>query len=86
MGGSAQSTAEVIVKRRSTQPKFQRKLQPCQAMEHSRVDLSVEVSGVPKPEVTWFLNDSCIEMNDRVKMYQRGLIYGMVILKAKVSF
>ena len=84
MGGSAQSTAEVIVKRKSNPPKFQRKLQPCQFKEQSRIDLAVEVSGVPKPEVSWHFNDIPLQMSDRVKIYERGLIYGVVILKAKV--
>ena len=53
-------------------PRFVQQLQSCEAFDGEEVILTCTVMGKPKPEISWFHNDRCIDNSeDFVLNYNR---------------
>ena len=76
-------------------PKFLKKPDPLEVMEHDDAVFVASVSGKPVPEVTWWRGDKALEQGDKHTYTQEGLKYtltikdtlkeeaGMIAVKAK---
>ena len=53
-GGTAESTADLVVRRKQLSPVFLKRLRPVSETTGSRIVAEVEVGGTPSPNVFWF--------------------------------
>lgn len=84
VGGTAESSAEVVVRKKEYAPRFIQKLEPVTARPNERVEISIDVIGTPKPEVEWFLNNQRLVQSNRIKFFNRGGVFTIKFLKAEV--
>ncbi|EYB87861.1 hypothetical protein Y032_0256g374 [Ancylostoma ceylanicum] len=64
VAGEARTEASVHIAKESSAPQFTEFLTPMKVMEKETVKLSVTVSGVPQPQVSWFKDDKLIEIDN----------------------
>ncbi|XP_059018852.1 myosin light chain kinase, smooth muscle isoform X1 [Mustela lutreola] len=70
--------------RDSTFPKFESKPQSQEISEDQTVKFRCEVSGTPKPEVTWFLEGAPVRRREgMVEMYEEGGCHYLCLLRAR---
>ncbi|KAK3083136.1 hypothetical protein FSP39_014900 [Pinctada imbricata] len=79
VGGSASSTAELIVKASMVPPSFTEKLQPQSVKEGQPVKFTVRVAGQPAPEITWFKDGSKVVSSPDFEIIQEGDLHTMYI-------
>ncbi|XP_006884284.1 PREDICTED: myosin light chain kinase, smooth muscle isoform X4 [Elephantulus edwardii] len=71
--------------RESAVPKFESKPQSQEVSEDQRVTFRCEVSGVPKPEVTWFLDGVPIKRREgTIEVYEDAGSHFLCLLRARV--
>ncbi|XP_023479401.2 myosin light chain kinase, smooth muscle isoform X2 [Equus caballus] len=72
--------------RDSTFPKFESKPQSQEVSEDQTVKFRCEVSGIPKPEVTWFLEGAPVRrQEDTIEVYEDGRSHYLCLLRAQVK-
>ena len=76
--GSAESSTDVVVKRKHLSPVFLRRLQPIWVEEGQRIVAEVEIGGMPAPHVYWFKDDELLR-EGRIKFSKSGPCYAMII-------
>ena len=59
-GGSAESTADIVVRKKNLSPIFLKRLQSQEIDVGQKLLLEVEIGGSPVPEVTWYFNGNRI--------------------------
>ncbi|RCN47218.1 immunoglobulin I-set domain protein [Ancylostoma caninum] len=64
VAGEATTEASVHIAKESSAPQFTEFLKPMKVMEKETVKLSVTVSGVPQPQVSWFKDDKPVEIDN----------------------
>nr|XP_045758961.1 myosin light chain kinase, smooth muscle isoform X1 [Mirounga angustirostris] len=70
--------------RDSTFPKFESKPQSQEVSEDQTVKFRCEVSGTPKPEVTWFLEGAPVRIREgMVEVYEEGGCHYLCLLRAR---
>ncbi|XP_027439756.2 myosin light chain kinase, smooth muscle isoform X3 [Zalophus californianus] len=70
--------------RDSTFPKFESKPQSQEVSEDQTVKFRCEVSGTPKPEVTWFLEGAPVRIREgMVEVYEEGGCHYLCLLSAR---
>ncbi|XP_053519067.1 myosin light chain kinase, smooth muscle isoform X2 [Artibeus jamaicensis] len=71
-------------RRDSTFPKFESKPQSREVCEDQTVQFRCEVSGIPKPQVTWFLEGAPVRGREgTVEIYEDGGSHYLCLLKAR---
>ncbi|XP_057552207.1 myosin light chain kinase, smooth muscle isoform X3 [Hippopotamus amphibius kiboko] len=71
--------------RDTTYPKFESKPQSQEVSEDQPVTFRCEVSGNPKPEVTWFLDGVPVRRRDgTIEVYEAGRAHCLCLLRARV--
>ncbi|XP_046514044.1 myosin light chain kinase, smooth muscle isoform X3 [Equus quagga] len=72
--------------RDSTFPTFESKPQSQEVSEDQTVKFRCEVSGIPKPEVTWFLEGAPVRrQEDTIEVYEDGRSHYLCLLRAQVK-
>ena len=85
-GGSAESTADLIVKRKQLSPVFLKRLQSISENMGGRLVAEVEVGGTPSPKVTWFKDGIPIaDQPGHIKIHDDGPCHTLIIAKTDVS-
>ncbi|XP_004873682.1 myosin light chain kinase, smooth muscle isoform X2 [Heterocephalus glaber] len=70
--------------RESTLPKFENKPQSLEVSEHETVKFRCEVSGIPKPEVAWFLEGIPVQTREgTTEVYEHGGSHYLCLLRAR---
>nr|XP_021548335.1 myosin light chain kinase, smooth muscle-like [Neomonachus schauinslandi] len=70
--------------RDSTFPKFESKPQSQEVSEDQTIKFRCEVSGTPKPEVTWFLEGAPVRIREgMVEVYEEGGCHYLCLLRAR---
>ncbi|KAM8770634.1 myosin light chain kinase, smooth muscle isoform 2-T2 [Rhynchonycteris naso] len=70
--------------RDSTFPKFESKPQSQEVHEGQTVKFRCEVSGIPKPQVTWFLEGAPVRKQEgTTEIYEDGGSHGLCLLRAR---
>ncbi|VDM72968.1 unnamed protein product, partial [Strongylus vulgaris] len=82
--GEARTEATVHLAKESTAPQFTEFLKPMEIKETETVTLSVTVTGVPQPQVSWFKDDRPVEI-DTVRMIAKDEGSGHFTLTIKDS-
>lgn len=80
--GEASTDATLTVDFKKEGPKFIKKLEPVEISEFSKAVFTVQVSGRPKPHVTWVLGDQEIKDGDDFKIEVDEQSHTMTINKA----
>ncbi|KAM7132198.1 myosin light chain kinase, smooth muscle isoform 1-T3 [Molossus nigricans] len=71
--------------RDSTFPKFKSKPQSQEVCEDQTVKFRCEVSGIPKPQVTWFLEGAPVRRREGTnEMYEEGGVHYLCLLRARL--
>ena len=84
--GSAESTADLIVKRKQLSPVFLKRLHPISENSGSRIVAEIEVGGTPCPSVFWFKDGvRIVNKPGQVKMHQNGPCHTLIIANCNVS-
>jgi hypothetical protein len=73
------------VKPEGKAPSFISELSPGIAVEDEKYKLTVKVSGVPEPTITWFKNDKEVPLNDRVKSSFDGQVSTLSFTKLNLK-
>ncbi|KAM6161405.1 myosin light chain kinase, smooth muscle isoform 1-T1 [Erethizon dorsatum] len=77
-------TTPVESQRESTLPKFESKPQSLEVCEHETVKFRCDVSGIPKPEVAWFLEGIPVRTREgTTEVYEDGGSYYLCLLRAR---
>ncbi|CAG9824336.1 unnamed protein product [Phaedon cochleariae] len=86
-GGTAVSTADLVVRKTIFPPVFGRRLQAQVIKKGDRVIMEVEVTGTPEPTVTWFRDGVPVEdsLKDGYKVKTMGQCHTLVIEKAELN-
>ena len=64
-------------------PKFLKKPQPVECMEHDQVEFQTTVTGTPEPTVEWYRGDHQLMPDDRISMVKEGNVHTLVIKDIK---
>ncbi|XP_012286354.1 titin [Orussus abietinus] len=81
--GTANSTADLVVKKTIFPPVFGRRLQAQVVKSGDRVIMEVEITGTPEPTVSWYKDDLPLkEQPPRIRIKQQGNCYLLIIDKA----
>ena len=84
-GGSAESTADLVVKKKHLSPVFLRRLQSQGKVLGQKIVLEVEIGGFPLPQVTWYLNEEQVISNSSRQIREQGSHFLLVVPNARVS-
>ena len=84
-GGSAESTADLVVKKKHLSPVFLRRLQSQVIVLGQKLVLEVESGGFPLPQVTWYLNEEQVKYNSSRQIREQGSHFLLVVPNARVS-
>ena len=84
-GGTAESTTDLIVKRKELSPVFLKRLQSICENAGAKIIAEVEVGGTPNPDVLW-LKDGVVIMNKpgHIKIHSNGPCHTLIIANLKV--
>lgn len=74
-----------IPKDENVAPKFIQRLEDKEVVEGTRVDLEVEVTGNPKPTVSWLKDDQPLKSSNNVRIDLDNQIHTLSIVKASVD-
>ena len=86
-GGTAESTADLVVKRKQLSPVFLKRLRPVSENMGSRIVAEVEVGGTPTPNVFWFKDGTNItNQPGHIKIYENGPCHTLIIANVTVRF
>ena len=86
-GGTAESTADLVVRRKQLSPVFLKRLRPVSETTGSRIVAEVEVGGTPSPNVFWFKDGiSITNQPGHIKIYESGPCHSLIIANVTVRF
>ena len=87
ISASAQSKADVVVRKKVLSPVVLRKLKNLEVAEGARIVAEVEIGGTPLPIVKWFKDGTLITAGTRgLDVRKDGCRHLLIIEKAKVAF
>ncbi|KAJ8980936.1 hypothetical protein NQ317_000946 [Molorchus minor] len=86
-GGTAVSTADLVVRKTIFPPVFGRRLQAQVVKKGERIIMEVEVTGTPEPTVTWYRDGVPVQesLKDNYKIKSMGQSHTLVIDKADLA-
>ena len=84
-GGSAESTADLVVKKKHLSPVFLRRLHSQVKILGQRLVLEIEIGGFPQPQVTWYLNEEQVNSNSSRQIREQGSHFQLVVPNVRVS-
>ena len=84
-GGSAESMADLVVKKKHLSPVFLRRLQSQVKILGQKLVLEVESGGFPQPQVTWYLNEEQVNSNSSRQIRELGSQFLLVVPNVRVS-
>ena len=85
-GGSAESMADLVVKKKHLSPVFLRRLQSQVKILGQKLVLEVESGGFPQPQVTWYLNEEQVNSNSSRQIRELGSQFLLVVPNVRVSY
>uniref|UniRef100_A0A452ET89 Myosin light chain kinase, smooth muscle n=1 Tax=Capra hircus TaxID=9925 RepID=A0A452ET89_CAPHI len=86
MGKVATRKVPMESQRDTTFPKFENKPQSQEVSEDQPVEFRCEVSGIPKPEVTWFLDGVPVRSREgRIEVYEAGGTHYLCLWRAQAQ-
>ena len=77
--GTGSCKAELLVNEANKRPEFIVKLKPVDVVEGDETRFEVEVSGFPKPDVSWYRVRDKIENGGRFETSEKDNVYSLVI-------
>ena len=83
--GSAESTADIVVRKKHHPPIFLRRLQSQILPFGKKLTLEAEIGGSPVPEVTWYLNGKMISENITRHIREEGSHFMLQLPKIEVD-
>ena len=84
--GTAESTADLVVKRKQLSPVFLKRLQSISENAGNRVIVEVEVGGTPSPTVVWFKDGvPIVNTPGHVKIHENGPCHTLIIANVNVG-
>ena len=84
--GTAESTADLVVKRKQLSPVFLKRLQSISENTGTRIVVEVEVGGTPSPSVYWFKDGvPIVNKPGHTKIHENGPCHTLIIANANVS-
>ena len=84
-GGSAESTADLVVKKKHLSPVFLRRLQSQVIVLGQKLVLEVESGGFPMPQVTWYLNEEQVNSDSSRHIREQGTHFLLIVSNVRVS-
>ena len=82
--GTAESLADVVVKKQTVAPVFKKRLQSKYLELGQRLIMEVELGGSPSPEVHWFLNEREIFSDLNIQHRRMGCHATLIIESVQV--
>ena len=83
--GSAESTSDLVVKKKNLSPVFLRRLRSQDIILGRKLVLEVEIGGSPSPQVAWYLNEEQIIGNNSRQLSKQGNHFRLAIPMIKVG-
>ena len=84
-GGTAESTADLVVRKKQLSPVFLKRLRPISENEGCRIVAEVEVGGTPSPNVFWFKDGFGItNQPGHIKIHENGPCHTLIIANVTV--
>ena len=84
-GGSAESTADLVVKKKHLSPVFLRRLRSQVIVLCQKLVLEVEIGGFPLPQVIWYSNEEQVNSNSSRQIRERGSQFLLFVPNMRVS-
>ncbi|KAJ8319891.1 hypothetical protein KUTeg_001478 [Tegillarca granosa] len=83
--GQAVTIAKLVVEEKKESPKFVKKLENKDVVEKNKLVLEVEVTGRPKPTVTWYQTDKLLEESEDIRFEVEDKTYRLIISPVKLT-
>ena len=83
--GTAESLADLIVKRETSAPVFLKRLTSQYLTPGKRLVMEVEVGGSPIPEICWYFNEKEVRPGKSVLMRRQGAFATLIINSVQVG-